>query len=198
MVPYPLADDSIVNVKTAPYTFIDNEGDEVYVNQPIYGRNNEVLTTSSGDVIYGIDLSESSFLMPYTGGKNFSIMNYPGSGFNGINSSIAFSILHDLQSAMAENPEDKGLTSDDIYLKYLDEKLDEQLDIEVVMSVQDQKLLYYELIDALSFAVSNGSHFLSQGFWILMANIMESEETPATILAEVEDVYLEMLRGLGY
>ena len=198
MVPYPLADDGLVIVKTAPYTFIDTEGNEVYVDKPIYGRNHEVLTTSSGEAIYGIDLSESTFLMPHTGAKNFSIMNYQDKGFNGISSYIAFSILHDLQSAIAANPKDEGLTSDDIYRTYLNGILDQQLDVEVVMSVQDPSLSYYELLDLLSITVGNGSHFGPNGFIPLMSDIMCRVDTPATILGEVEEVYLEALRGLGY
>ena len=198
MVPYPLADDAIVTVKTAPYTFVDTTGNPVEVTEPILGRNNEPLLTATGEQVYGIDLSESTFLIPFTGSANFSIMNYQGNGFNGINTSIAFSILHDLQAAMAPDPADKGLTSDDAYRLYLNKKLDHQIDVEVVMSVQDPSLSYYELMEVLSMTVGDGSHFGPNGFWPLMTGIMSSEDTPATKLGEVEDVYLEALRGLGY
>jgi hypothetical protein len=198
MVPYPVADDAVINVQTAPYSYVDTSGNTVEVTEPILGRNGEALKTKTGETIYGVDLSESSYLVPFTGGANFSIMNYQGEGMNGINTSIAFSILHDLQSAMSPDPADKGLTADGGYRIYLNKKLDYPIDVEVVMSVQDSSLSYYELMEVLSMTVGDGSHYGPNGFWPLMSGLMSSEDNPATKLGEVEEVYLEALRGLGY
>jgi hypothetical protein len=198
MVPYPVADDAVINVQTAPYSYVDTSGNTVEVTEPILGRNGEALKTKTGETIYGVDLSESSYLVPFTGGANFSIMNYQGEGMNGINTSIAFSILHDLQSAMSPDQADKGLTSDGAYRIYLNKKLDYPIDVEVVMSIQDSSLSYYELMEVLSMTVGDGSHFGPNGFWPLMSGLMSSEDNPATKLGEVEEVYLEALRGLGY
>ena len=198
MVPYPMADDSVVNVCTSPYSYKDNSGNKVEVAEPIIGRNGETLKTKTGETIYGVDFSESSFLTPYFGCENFSIMNYQGEGMNGITSSIAFGILRDLQIATSDKYINFELTEDEIYREYLNRKLDYPIDVEVVMSVQDSSLLYYELIETLSMTVGDGSHFGPNGFWILMLQLMLSEDNPETKLGEVEEVYLEALRGLGY
>ena len=198
MVPYPVADDAIINVHTAPYSYIDTSGNTVEVTEPIIGRNGEALKTKTGETIYGLDLSDSSYLVPYTGGANFSIMNYQGEGMNGITSSIAFGILRDLQIATSDKYINFELTADEIYRNYLNKKLDYPIDAEVVMSVQDSSLLYYELMETLSFTVGDGSHFGPNGFWPIMSGLMSSEDNPATKLGEVEEVYLEALRGLGY
>jgi hypothetical protein len=58
--------------------------------------------------------------------------------------------------------------------------------------------MYYELIENLSMIAGDGSHFGPNGLLRLMNNIIRSEETPETLLGEVEEVYLEALRSLGY
>ena len=200
VVPYPVADDSVVNVYTNPYSYFDTSNNVVEVNEPIIGRDGNPLKTSEGKTVYGIDLSLSSFMVPYRGYPNeaFSIMNYQGEGMNGINSSIAFSILHDLQYAMSDAFINEDLSEDELYRQYLNTKLDYPIDVEVVMSVQDQSLMYYELIETLSMTVGYGSHFGPNAFWPLMSYIMYSEDTPETLLGQVEEVYLEALRSLGY
>ena len=198
MVPYPIDDNTTVTPYTAPYSYEDTEGKLVEVNEPLTTRTNETLTTNTGEPIYGIDLSESNFKIPYTGSSCYSLINYAGEGQNGINTSIAFCILHDLLSDMAPDPDDEGLTADDGYRLYLNKKLDKQIDVEVVMSVQDSSLSYYELMEVLSMTVGDGSHFGPNGFWLVASGMMSSEDTPATKLKEIEPIYKEVLESLGY
>ena len=99
---------------------------------------------------------------------------------------------------MAPDPADAGLTNDDGYRLYLNKKLDYPIDVEVVMSVQNSQYSYYELMEVLSMTVGGGTHFGPNAFWILASGMMTSEETPATVLKEVEEVYLKALRDLGY
>ncbi len=198
MVPYPMDDNTTVTPYTAPYTYEDTQGNIVEVTEPLTTRSNTTLTTDAGEPIYGIDLSESNFLMPYTGGGCYSLMNYAGSGMNGMNTSVAFCILHDLLSDMPEDPEDAGLTNDDGYRLYLNKKLDYEIDVEVVMSVQNASLSYYELMEVLSMTVGGGSHFGPNAFWLIASGMMTSEDTPATVLKEIEAVYKQALEDLGY
>lgn len=198
MVPYPLDDNTTVTPYTAPYSYEDTEGHLIEVTEPLKTRTNETLTTNAGEPIYGIDLTSSNFKIPYTGSSCFSLINYAGNGQNGINTSIAFCILHDLLSDMAPDPADEGLTSDDGYRLYLNKKLDYTIDVEVVMSVQDSALSYYELMEVLSMTVGDGSHFGPNAFWLVASGMMSSEETPASKLKEIEPVYKQALESLGY
>ncbi len=200
VVPYPIDDNTTVIPYTEPYSYEDTEGNLVEVTEPLKTRTNETLTTKTGEPIYGIDLSESNFKIPYTGENvgYFSLINYDGSGQNGMNPSTAFCILHDLLSDMAPDPDDEGLTSDDAYRIYLNKKLDYSIDVEVVMSVQDSSLSYYELMETLSTTVGGGSNFGPNGFWIVASGMMSSEDTPATKLKEIETPYKQALESIGY
>ena len=197
VVPYPMDDNTTISTYTEPYTYTDTQGNLVEVNNPILTRNNEPLTTDAGELVYGVDLSESNFKIPYTGGSCYSIMNYAGTGANGMNTTVAFSILHDLIADMPEDPADAGITNDDAYRLTLAKKLDYEIDIEVILSCQ-QAESYYELMEVLSMTVGDGSHFGPNGFWPLASGLMTSSDTPATKLKEVEDVYKKALKDLGY
>jgi len=198
VVPYPLDDNTIVTPYTEPYSYEDNEGNLVEVTKPLITRTNETLTSKTGEPIYGIDLSESNFLIPYTGSSCFSLINYNGSGENGMNPSIAFYILHDLMADMPINHDDEVLTSDDEYRLYLNNKLDYSIDIEAVMSVQDSSLSYYELMEVLSMIVGDGSHFAPNGFWVVANGMISSDHIPLTKFREIETPYKKALESLGY
>ena len=197
VVPYPMDDNTTVEAITEPYTYEDSQGNVVSVDTPLVTRSNTTLTTDAGEPVYGVDLSNSNFLIPYTGGSCYSIMNYAGEGENGINTAIAFSILHDLIADMAPDPADAGLTNDDAYRLTLAKKLDYEIDIEVILSCQ-QAESYYELMEVLSMTVGDGSHFGPNAFWPLAAGLMSSADNPATKLKEVEEVYKKALVELGY
>ena len=198
IVPYPMDDNTVVAPYTEPYTYLDSQGNEVLVDTPLTSRSNETLTTDAGEPIYGLDLTQSNFLVPYTGGSCYSIMNYSGNGENGINTSIIFCILEDLVNNLPEDPADLGLTNDDAYRRYLKKKCDYTIDVESVMSIQDDALSYYELMEVLSMTVGDGSHFTGDAFWMKAAGMIKSEDTPATELKEIEQVYADALKDLGY
>ena len=197
VVPYPMDDNTTVEPYTEPYTYEDTQGNIVEVNTPLTTRSNETLTTDAGEPIYGVNLSDSNFLIPYTGGSCYSIMNYSGTGANGMNTTVAFSILHDLIADMAPDPADAGVSNDDAYRLLLAKKLDYEIDIEVILSCQEAEI-YYELMEVLSMTVGDGSHFGPNAFWPLASGLMTSSDTPATKLKEVEDVYKKALEDLGY
>jgi hypothetical protein len=194
VVPYPINDNSVVNIKTTPYSYNDIFGNTVEVCDPIIGRNGEVLKTNAGKTIYGIDLSESNYLVPFSGCTNYAILNNISEDKNGITNSIAFSILYDLQSGMLKDPADKGLTPDDAYRIYLYKEFDYLIDVEVIMSVQDASLVYYEAMETLSVTCGKGSHPDWNDFLGLMAKLMESEESAATKLEGIQRFYEVELR----
>ncbi|MBE6131702.1 MAG: hypothetical protein E7183_08260 [Erysipelotrichaceae bacterium] len=195
VVPYPIDQNTEVTPYTAPYTYEDTEGNLVEVTEPLKTRSNEPLTNNDGDAIYGIDLSESNYLIPYTGSEMscYSIFNYEGEGQNGINSIVAFDILYYLLLRSACDPNSEGYTSDNIYRLYLNKKLDNSIDVEVIMSVQDSSLLYYDPIKTLSIKAGNGYHTTNNGLWLVLSNMMISEETPAELLKELVPIYQEIL-----
>ena len=199
VVPYPIDDNTLVTPYITPYIYEDTEGNLVEVSEPLKTRSNETLTNNDGDPIYGIDLSESNFLIPYTGSEMscYSIFNYKGEGQNGINSIVAFDILYTLMLGCAADPNSEGYTSDDIYRLYLNKKLGNSIDVEVIMSVQDSSHLYYDPIKTISMKVGNGNHTANNGFWGVISNIMISEETPAAVLKELVSIYKEALDSLG-
>ena len=87
----------------------------------------------------------------------------------------------------------KNMTSDESYQKYLSTKLDYSIDLDVVMSVQDSVLKYYDLLPIISMTAGDGSHFGPNGFIPLMSGIMNSEEDPKTKLQEIyEDTLNEI------
>ena len=199
VVPYPIDQNTEVTPYTAPYTYEDTEGNLVEVTEPLKTRSNETLTNNDGDAIYGIDLSESNYLIPYTGSEMscYSIFNYEGEGQNGINSIVAFDILYTLMLGCAADPDSEGYTRDDIYRLYLNKKLDNSIDVEVIMSVQDSSLLYYDPIKSLSIKAGNGDHIADNGLWLVLSNMMISDETPAELLKELVPIYQEILNSLG-
>ena len=198
VVPYPTSDSgNTMTPYTAPYSYYDTEGNLVKVTEPLVGRDGNVLRTTSGDAIYGIDLSESTFKIPYTGTSNYSIMDF-NSGANGITPEVVFYILHDLVSGMGDDPNEVKITADMGYKMYLNKKLDYELDVEVIMSVQDESLSYYELMETLSMTVGSGSHYGPNAFWPLATGIMTSADNPQTVLSSVKDIYQKALEELGY
>ena len=202
MVPYPTSDTgNIMTPITEPYSYEDTEGNTVEVTEPIVTRTNQVLTTDSGEPIYGIDLSQSTYRSPFTGTGCYSIMNYENAA-NGINATVLFAILHDMLAGVGPDPNKiTNLTADEGYRIYLERKLDQPIDIEVVMSVQSDELSYYEVHETLSMTVGNGSHFGSGenvGYWITASSIMTSQDAPATILKAVKPKYQAAMEELGY
>lgn len=195
VVPYPADDTDSITPYTAPYSYEDSEGNTVEVTEPLKNRSGETIKTSKGDDVYGIDLTSASFQVPYTGTSNYSIMNYE-SGRNGITTSIVFAILHDLVMGIGDDPTQAKQTSDEAYRGYLKTKTDNPLDVEVIMSVQNNQ--YYELMEVVSMTVGDGSHFGPNAFWPLASGIAVGTDNAATKLKEVEDIYRKAVEQIGY
>ena len=185
-VPYPTANGQ----GGTPITTTD-------ANQAIKTRQNEALKTEDGAYISGVDMSQSSFKVPYTDGSCYSVLNLEN-GKNGITSEIVFNILHDLVSGLGADPEAKEEpTPEDIYRAHLKLKLDSPIYIEAIMSVQQST--YFEMIEILSMTVGNGSHYSGSGFWPLAANLCKNDQiNAATRMREVIDEYKAAMRSLGY
>ena len=140
-------------------------------------------------------MSVSSFAVPYGSTGCDSIID-TANGKNGINNKIIFAILYDLNSGLGDDPEKAKVDTETAYRNWLLTKFDRELYADVIMSVQD--CTYFELIELVSMTVGGGSHFGPNAFWMIASGMMTSEETPATVLKEIEEVYLKALRDLGY
>ncbi len=199
MVPYPIADDtkSLVEVHTEPYTAVDSQGNLYEVTTPIVTRDQQTLKTAAGEEVYGVDYSNTSFKIPYTGGTCYSVLDFKPDA-SGMNTQVAFRIMYDLISAQPDNPDNKGLTNDELYANSIRKKLDASIDLEVIMSVQNPDLSYYELMEVISMTVGNGSHFQNEGYWVFASGLISSEDTPATKFKEIKSKYEDALIALGY
>lgn len=119
------------------------------------------------------------------------------SNLGGINAKVIMNILHDLVAGLGDDPNNTvNLTADESYRNSLELKLDREIDIEVIMSCQDNT--YFELMELLSMTVGGGSHFGDGGFWPLAASIVKKTDSPVTALSEVLPKYKQAMRDLGY
>ena len=195
VVPYPVAYEQYPTVYTEPYEYVNTEGNIVSVTEPLTARDGNTLKDSMGREVYGVDYTTTTYQIPYTGGTCYSFMNYDSTP-SGMNSNVAFRIMHDLESGMIEDPELAELTLDERYENYLSTKFDNAIDINVVMSVQADSLSYYELMEFASMIVGDGSHFGS-GYWAFCSQLITGSDTPAIKLQEIKGQYEDALTQIG-
>ena len=196
VVPYPVSDNDVVTPITQPYSYTDTEGNTVQVTEPYKNRKGETLTTDSGDPIYGVDYSSSTFRIPYTGSDCYSILDYDQTAVNGMNPTVAFSILYDLLSNFGDDPTAKQ-TNDEAYRVVLEKKLDNELDVDLIMSLQYDDLSYFELMIELSMTVGEGSHYGPHAFWPLMSGLA-GQSSCYSVFSEVLSYYKAALTSIGY
>lgn len=189
-------------IGAVPYPTAENDGGQMIPttdpNEAVMGYDNLPIETEegSGEYISGVDMSATSFLVPYGSTSCNSIIDTQN-GKNGINNKIIFAILYDLYSGLGDDPEQAKVDSDTAYHNWLLTKFDRSLYADVIMSVQDYT--YFELIELVSMTVGGGSHFSGNAFWPLAANICKNASiTPATRLNEVVDDYKDAMRAMGY
>ena len=186
-VPYPTADND--GGKYIP-TYDENEAIKNYEGNPLE------TTEGSGEYISGVDMSASSFAIPYGSTGCDSIID-TANGKNGINNKIIFAILYDLNSGLGDDPEKAKVDTETAYRNWLLTKFDRELYADVIMSVQD--CTYFELIELVSMTVGGGSHFGPNAFWPLAATICkDSSISPSTRLNEVIEDYRAAMRAMGY
>jgi uncharacterized repeat protein (TIGR02543 family) len=188
-----------------PYPTADGQGGEPIITEDpeeaIMTRNNKPLTNDAGEYISGVDMSGSSFQVPYASGSCYSVMNIGNNGKNGITSDNAFEIIYDLQSGVGADPQDVAagieMTDDEGYEVYLAARFDHQIYVDTIMSVQQNT--YFEMIELLSMTVGGGSHFGPDAFWPLAQGIVSNNSVnAATKLNEVLEKYKQALRDIGY
>lgn len=198
VVPFPTSNTNIMTPYTAPYTYMDTSGNYVEVTEPLKTFKGEDLVDDSGNKIYGLDLSQSTgFQIPYTGTSNYSLINFSETS-NNITQTIVFNVLYDLIAGQGDDPNKVAkLTADQGYEVYLNKKLDNPLYAKVIMSVQDPKLSYYELMEVVSMTAGDGSHFGPNGFWPAASAILKSGTTAKSQLAELKPPYEAAVQQLG-
>ena len=181
VVPYPAADGE----GGIPVTTTD-------IDEAIQIGENEYLMNANGEYIKTVDMSESTFQVPYTGSACYAALNIEN-GKNGINSEIIMHILHDLVAGLGPDPDQLvNLSADESYRNYLETRFDRDIDIEVIMSCQGKT--YFELMEILSMTVGGGSHFGDGAWWPLAASIVKGSDSPVTAINEVLPKYKQAMK----
>lgn len=186
-VPYPTADNQGGVMQT---TYNPLEAIKGYDDQPIR------VTEDSNEYISGVDMSGSTFKVPYTSTSCYSIIDTEN-GNHGINNKILFAIMYDLYDGLGDDPEAIKVDSDTAYRNWLLTKFDHELYADAIMSVQDNT--YFEMIDLVSATVGGSSHFSGNALWPLAAEICKSATiSPASRLNEVVGEYKDAMNRMGY
>ena len=185
-VPYPTADG-----QGGIPTTTDN------INEAIITRSGEPLTTENGEYISGVDMSNSSFKVPFTTTGCYSVVNTPA-GKNGINNKIVFAIMYDLFDGQGVDPNAPTQTEDEAYRNWLaQKKFDYEIYADVIMSIQECS--YFELIDIVSMSVGGGSQFGPNTLWRTIPTICtDSTKSPSAELDSIYSIYREQMRSMGY
>lgn len=178
-------------IGVVPYPCDDNQGGSIVttenIKEAIMINNNEYLTDAYGNYIKTVDMSKSNFHIPCADAEVYSIVNVQD-GQNGITSTIAMHILHDLISGIKQTYNLNSIISDDLsYRKYVETKFDRDIDIEVIMSCQNN--IYAEKFEQVSMKVGKGSHFGPNAWWFLAGSIVRSVDSPNDRLQEVLNEY---------
>ena len=184
VVPYPAADGDNIVVE---YTSDPEEA--------ITGADGEPLQ-KDGQYVAGLDMSGSSFQVPFTGTSCFSILDYTN-GKNGINAEIVANILIDLYAGQGADPnQTQELTEEQGFRIYLESLFNREIDIEVVMSVYD--CTYYEIFESVAMTVGGGSLF-GESFWPTCGAICRNASLdPYTELNKVYEKYRNAMIDMGY
>ena len=180
-------------IGSVPYPTADGEGGKpiitTNVDEAIVGYDGYPIELEPGskEYIAGVDMSASTYNVPFGGAECFSIIDTP-LGKNGINNKILFAIIYDLYEGIGVDPENGYVDNDSKYYDWLLSKFDCAMYADVIMSVQDKA--YYELIEVLSIIVGSGSHFGSNGFWTVAIPICTNKSIdPAIRLNEIVEEY---------
>ncbi len=175
VVPYPTAD----GLGGTPITTTD-------VSKAIKLDNGEYLKDKDGNYIETVDMSESSFNVPFTNTSCYAVLNNEN-GKNGITSNIVMNILHDLLACYDFNYD---CERDDCTFHYsVETKLDRDIDAMVIKSCQNN--MYYEVLDTVSFSSTNN-------FNLAALSIVKNNEDPAASLNELLSKYQVIMNELGY
>lgn len=200
VVPYPPKDGDAIKVHTAPYTYTDTQGNKVKVEEPLLKRDKSgPILTASGEKVYGLDLSEADFGIPFTGTDAYSILDYDQKGVYGIDQKVAMALLLDLDYNFGPDPTKLAQTNDEAYRATLEKKFDDTIDLDVIMSVQYDDVTYFELMEILSMTTGDGSHYGEFGIWPVMSGIISSGVTSCYAkFSEILAPYEEALKLCGY
>ena len=133
----------------------------------------------------------------------FAIRNVV-SGENGLNASILFNILDDITNGL--RPESTAIpggfpsvNSTKNYYSYLEARLATVDSLNAIMDVVFEKegLTYFEMIDIVSFAIGDGSHYSEYGIYPKSSSIIRKEENqPIDILGQLQPIYQAKLDEL--
>lgn len=188
-VPYPTDN----NQGGTPVTTTDASADNL-----IYGYDGDPIEDENGNYITGLDLTNSTFKVPYTTTECYSIVNFKTQK-NGITHEIAFAILYDLNSGLGEDPDAISVSEEEAYRNSLMKKFNNNsLYVDAIMSVD--KCTYYELIESVSATVGGGSQWQGNALWTSngISAIIKGTKTASDQLNAIVDEYREAMKNMGY
>lgn len=183
-----------------PYPTADGQGGTTLTTSrkqnAILSNEQPLVDPETGDYISGLDLSSSSFQVPYGSTSCYSIIDTQN-GKNGITNKILFAIMYDLYDGLGDDPDKVTLSAEESYRNWLITKFDNTLYADVIMSTEGRT--YFELAELLSMSVGGGSHFGPDALWIVIPNICrKSDVSPATELNSIVGKYRDTMRSMGY
>lgn len=188
VVPYPSDDYTDVSLYLEPYEYENQNKESIVVDSPLRSRNGEVLTTSSGEEIYGINLSKSNYQCPITSiNECYTIINYNYEYIGSINEKVVLNVLYDLTNHFSYK---ECLNSNEIYDKYHSE-----LDKAAISSVINSANVYYEPIESIDFSIGYKG-YEPTSWWYLCLKAMTSEETPKELLDQSKVPFQQELESI--
>ena len=183
-----------------PYPTLDEQGGKPIttsnVDEAIKDTMDNPIKISDNEYIKGVDMSESSYLIPITTTECFSILKSEERK-NNISDKVLYAIIYDLYESYSDNPEKSKMTEDEKYKEELLYKFNNQLYVETIMSVQSKT--YFELISNVSLTVGGGTNWSYNGFWTLAGRICANPTLDAgASLNEALVEYKYAMQSFGY
>ena len=83
-------------------------------------------------------------------------------------------------------------SANDRYRIWLKQRIDSEASIDALMSVQDSKYSYFELLQTVSMTVGNGSHFKNEAWYTFALPLLVNKDgnlSPQVELDRIQPVY---------
>ena len=114
---------------------------------------------------------------------------------SGLTVTVLANILDDFCRGISPEFSVENMTNEQIYRKFLTNRIDSVASIDAVMSVENKIIQYgyTDYLDVISKSVGYGSHWQDNGFYAWGTTLIDLAVDPATVLNEKMDIYQEAL-----
>lgn len=120
-------------------------------------------------------------------------------GENGLNASILFNILDDINNGLKPESASTRLSPEEKYYAYLEARIDSTESIDAIMDMvfEREGLTYFEMINVISMSIGDGSHYSENGIYPKSSNLIKDEDSsPAVVLGQLQKLYQAKLDEL--